>query len=792
MEQDILNRFRAKDAQFPYETKFSLHRVIDNWQQKAKSPDVFVAKKAKMILSLIDDYPDIHKPFKTASDLGDALHFIHHLFSDVYATDFADEEALSITAPFIFESLFQTEKFKHIVLNIDQDDNHFLEYLEEGILLSRLIQAYTFIFHRVYGMDLLEADVPLVIPHKSPKTGLVRYYTEEVYTQFIEVEADNFPNLTQDQIEELVANYGNYDLWLKYLPPDQIYFSGVALLKFIDITERESLTRLQTVLLEDSLMTQDALKRIEKVMGNFLEMKDLSIGLVAYGEYLTLYKVDEELWSSVLIHSGVDFSHRKLKKLFEEKFKSTQDILLIQPEQDDFFPEKIRSKIIETGTKGLMLAPLFKDGELIGVLEVSSRIEKKMSFAINKLTKAIPLFELAVERSVETVYNRVQAIIKENCTAIHPSVEWKFLKRAVRAYQKASTKDSMIPQMGRISFKKVYPLYGLFDIRNSSTLLNKAIASDLHKQINLAVATIHGLKEESRLRILDQLEYHLQDHFKEGEIDTSPQDDDDIYTFLEQEVTPVFRQLEKDPRVNQKWVLHYLDQLDPELGIIYDQRKAFEESISKINNAIGNLLDREQVSAQEIYPHYFEKFKTDGIDYNIFIGESISPGYPFSKVYLRNIRLWQLENMVNISLYLRHMKGSLEMELETAQMIFVQNIPIDILFKSDEKRFDVDGSFHARFEVVKKRLDKATTREMNERLTQPGHIAIVYSHSAVLGEYMDYIEYLQHKGLLKENIEFLELNEMQGLEGMKAIRVQLSDEKNGLITELENHHANDT
>jgi hypothetical protein len=507
------------------------------------------------------------------------------------------------------------------------------------------------------------------------------------------------------------------------------------------------------------------------------------IGLIAYGDYLNLYKVDEQIWSSVLIQSGVDFSHRKLKKLFAQKFKTSQDILILQPQEDKFFPESIRTKIVKSGTKGIMLAPLFKNEQLIGVLEVSSTTEKKMSFAVNKLTKVVPLFELAVERSVESAHNRVQAIIKENCTAIHPSVEWKFLKQAVKAHQKVSAKDAMIPHMGRISFKRVFPLYGLFDIRNSSVLLNDAITKDLKSQLDQALKSIRGLKENLKLRILDQLEYHLVDEMKDGTVHENPQEGDDIYSFLEKEVNPIFRQLEKDHRVEQYWVQRYLEKLDPDLGIIYEQRKAFESSVAKINNAIANLLERDQVSAQEIYPHYFERFKTDGIEYNIFIGESISPKFPFSKVYLRNIRLWQLENMVNISLYLRQLKSTLELNLETAQMIFVQNSPINILFKYDEKRFDVDGSFHARFEVVKKRLDKATTTENNERLTQPGHIAIVYGHNAVIGEYMDYIEYLQHKGLLTQKIDFLELNKLQGLEGLKAIRVQLSEEKNGLIIE---------
>jgi hypothetical protein len=45
----------------------------------------------------------------------------------------------------------------------------------------------------------------------------------------------------------------------------------------------------------------------------------------------------------------------------------------------------------------------------------------------------------------------------------------------------------------------------------------------------------------------------------------------------------------------------------------------------------------------------------------------------------------------------------------------------------DEKRFDVDGAYNSRYEVIKKRIDKAYIKNTTERITQPGKICIVYS-----------------------------------------------------------------
>ena len=82
--------------------------------------------------------------------------------------------------------------------------------------------------------------------------------------------------------------------------------------------------------------------------------------------------------------------------------------------------------------------------------------------------------------------------------------------------------------------------------------------------------------------------------------------------------------------------------LDPQRKVIYHQRKAYEESITRINDVLDRFMDGEQQAAQEVYPHYFERYITDGIEFNIYIGQSLSPNLPFNEMYVSNLKLWQL------------------------------------------------------------------------------------------------------------------------------------------------------
>ena len=181
-------------------------------------------------------------------------------------------------------------------------------------------------------------------------------------------------------------------------------------------------------------------------------------------------------------------------------------------------------------------------------------------------------------------------------------------------------------------------------------------------------------------------------------------------------------------------------------------------------------------------PHYFEFFKTDGVDYNIYVGASLMAPGPNSVshedirlLYLPNIRLWQLITMCGVEWELLNLKPSLKMALNATHLILVQNVPLSIRFREDEKQFDVDGAYNIRYEIVKKRIDKAVVKGTGERLTQPGKIAIVYSQNREAQEYQRYLEYLSAAGYITDEVEALELEPMQGVYGLKALRVTVSE-----------------
>ena len=145
----------------------------------------------------------------------------------------------------------------------------------------------------------------------------------------------------------------------------------------------------------------------------------------------------------------------------------------------------------------------------------------------------------------------------------------------------------------------------------------------------------------------------------------------------------------------------------------------------------------------------------------------------FHPLYLQNLRLWQLLVVCEIENVIYKIKPKLKTKLDICSLILAHSNALSIRFRMEEKKFDVDGTYNIRYEIIKKRIDKAYVKDTRERLTKPGKIAIVYSQDKEAREYMNYLNYLQSINYIGPDIEWLTLEDLQGLTGLKALRADL-------------------
>ena len=383
----------------------------------------------------------------------------------------------------------------------------------------------------------------------------------------------------------------------------------------------------------------------------------------------------------------------------------------------------------------------------------------------------MPYIVSAVVRSKVEEENLIDAIIQNECTSVHSSVYWRFQEEA--KYFIKDQLEGRQPSFKEIVFKEVYPLYGQIDIKDSSKARNVAIQRDLMIQLSQINEVLENVLKKYKLPIYEELMFRVDNHLESIKEMLYTNSEQAIFDFVKEEIVPVFSHLKKSDKDISKHILAYEANIDMGTESYYDHRKNYDESVMLINKKLASVIDKKQEVAQEMFPHYFERYKTDGVEHNMYIGASISGKQDFNPLYLNNLRLWQLQVMCEMENTHYALKPELSVPLDATSLILVYNTSLSIRFRMDEKQFDVDGTYNARYEVIKKRIDKSFIKGTNDRLTETGKMAIVYSQKKDELEYLRYIKFLKSKGYFSDNIEIVELEGLQGVSGLKAIRAEI-------------------
>ncbi len=312
-------------------------------------------------------------------------------------------------------------------------------------------------------------------------------------------------------------------------------------------------------------------------------------------------------------------------------------------------------------------------------------------------------------------------------------------------------------------------LYGAVDIRNSTILRNQALEKDYTLQLKTLLTAFSSVPSSNPQieRILAMANNWLQ-VIREP---LTTQQEIRLSDFFTMDVQNELENLLQSSPDSKMALQIYLDSADEQNGRAYENRRMLESSIQQLNAVINNFYEESTGELQEIFPCYFDKFRTDGVEYDIYIGQSIAPRKPFLKEHLQKMKQWQIDAMIKVTRLTGKLNTEMTYPLQTTQLIFVHPQTIDITFRKDERRFDVEGAYNIRYHIIKKRIDKVCILDTGERLTQPEKIAIVYFDERDVQDYLNHINVLQKEGILSDDLEIVELEALQGVNGLKALRI---------------------
>ena len=774
-------------TEFPFRTRLSLVHLIEFCEQQAGDPTSLHAPLARVIVEKLEEAPELRQIIDDTSVLEQHQEFIELLMTAIVPAGRREDYYAMAVGPFGIAPFYESPGWRGLGVGDIERFHERLNIPPDQLMFGKLMWAYEFLLQHWGGVEA-DLQYAVVMTVRDEEVGLDRHFSLGVDPRFISVRLlRDIEKPSPEVVARPLAEPTNLDLWTETLPPDAFEFDGMTVITGVDVTPHEVVSRLKNDLIEkDSMESLERIDQLQNRLRSLLGRPELMLGLIAFDRRADVDSIEGARAvgrSLLLCDECAPTCPNRASSHYAAVFHETDPVIvrdLMDSEARTGYEHHLRSH----GHRSLLIYPLLVDGKLVGLMELASpRPGDLNAFNARRLVDVVPLFAATLKRNLDRREDRVQALIKRKYTAIHSAVEWRSRDAALN-YLELSDRGEVSPELEEIVFNEVYPLYGLADIRSSSRIRNEAIRDDLREQLQLALDVINVAGQIRPLPALEEVGHLLTRHLHQIESDLRSDDESGVLRLLRQDVEPLFEELTTYGRDVAESVAAYREALDDDLDIVYRRRKDFELSMAAMNDATSMVLDAEEERAQAMFPHFFEKFRTDGVDHSIYVGAELHDDGLFDELYLRNLRIWQLMTTCRIEWELTRIKGDLPVPLEVTHLVLVQHQPLSIRFRRDEKRFDVDGAYDIRYEIVKKRIDKALVRGTKERITQPGQLAIVYSTPSEGAEYRRYIDFLQKKGYFAPGLDELELEDLPGASGLKALRVSIANESKNESGEL--------
>jgi len=760
------------------EARISFRPLIAFLENSLNTGSSTKAKLFGMILDEFYRYPELKGTVSVEEihNFAELLELIYTLLAPLMVDE--KEHLWAMSAPVSRHVFYGTDAYVKLA-DRQNSAGQRPEYIsEERVQITKRLKrtAYQLILNKYYKLNPATSE-KIIYTYPDAVTGLTRYYQLRPDTRFTDINSKGeLPQLNTGQLEGYLQN-GEVTAYLEeILPLSNFYLEGFTLITLEDVTEDCAVELIKKALIAHSgnedLLFEQVRHGLKMLCGN----NAVEFGMLPFLSLNNKLIFDEMPCSRSVMIDAARNSGRDMASVY------TAARAFVQNPETRIYPvineeEMLRNPhvyaLVGLGIQSYAALPVYSNQKLVGVFEVYSRAKNvHYEEILARVNNAVPLIAQLLQNSIDQFDAEINNIIRKKFTAVQPAVQWKFNEVALDHYRQIQAGNSGT-DIGTISFNHVYPLYGAIDIRNSTIERNHALAGDIGKLLHLLQTE---LKNICRLIPDDtaagvQIEFAKWKNTINGFLKSG--DPGLLGLFLQNDALPYLRALSLTNPDATGPINRLRNIFEQDGAEIFGNRNHLEEAIQKINTALNNLFADEQKTLMTIHPCYFETFRTDGVEYDLYAGQSISPENVFLPRHLEAFRIWQLRSMIKAAGIAKKVLKKRDPQLSTTQLIYVNPHPININFRNDERHFDVEGGYNIRYQIIKKRIDKIHVKETGERLTQPGKIAVVYYNDSDLSVYLKYLKIMQQEQLLGEQIEMVELEDLQGVYGLKAIRVNI-------------------
>src|SRR6266545_3245784 len=429
-------------GQFPFRAELSLAPLVRYWEQEVACGCSVLGDVAATVLDQVRKAPALTAPVVDPVALRAHEDVLRALMLAVISPTFQEEGYAAALLPFRLQTFFATPAFTRDLTNVDGVLQGRVQADASLLADVRIMHTYSLIFQRVYGLEI-GVEYPWVSIVTDPKTGLDRHFKLDLDRRFLEVEVvGETPVLGAEVRQRLRALVGDPAALMKLLPPEKFVIRGFSVVRAIEVTEQEVLSSIERDLIDkESIVSSSRFRELQAKLRSLLRRPEVELGLAAIeGDRVLLLNFGSRFQHSCIF---ADSTHRRLGdfagSIYERASIERRPLFI---EDLEAYPNRTQMEdaTLAAGYRSIVVAPLIYQDELIGSLKLVSPRPGALNVSLTPhLLQILPLFAVAVRRSMDEFENRVQAVIKEKCTAIHPVVEWRFRKAVMNSLERSES-----------------------------------------------------------------------------------------------------------------------------------------------------------------------------------------------------------------------------------------------------------------------------------------------------------------------------------------------------------------
>ncbi|NJO25258.1 MAG: hypothetical protein HC867_04975 [Bacteroidia bacterium] len=299
----------------------------------------------------------------------------------------------------------------------------------EDLTKEKIMNAYGLILRKYFNYPSPEI-ISSVYPYADPVSGLTKYMELELDTKFVDVKPlHELPLMPENVICHRTNRIMSLEQLRETIPLDQFVFEGMAIVRINDVTEKEIISQIKNSLLRINAFSDTSVySSLQEHIQNLIGIREIKIGITPFFKVNDHFVFSELHNSNSLLYKefrGCDSADEcdEVTDCSFPVFSNGHDhpVVFETLTDEDVKTFKYLDLYRKTGIKSLILCPLKKEGEMLGILEIASEKEHDLKhYHIGRIRSALPLFTLALEKARRASTTRWTGSSRKNSPPYSP------------------------------------------------------------------------------------------------------------------------------------------------------------------------------------------------------------------------------------------------------------------------------------------------------------------------------------------------------------------------------------